>query len=39
MTADLLAGWIVPVRVRVGGAYPLVAGSGTQVYVRLGLSF
>jgi outer membrane protein assembly factor BamA len=39
MTADLVAGWIVPARVRVGAAYPLVAGRGTQVYVRLGLSF
>ena len=39
MTADLLAGWIVPARVRVGAAYPLVSGNGTHVYVRLGLSF
>lgn len=39
ITADLVGGWIVPARIRVGAAYPLVQGTGTKVYVRLGLSF
>jgi hypothetical protein len=39
IAADVLAGWVVPARLRLGVAHPLVAGYTTQVYLRLGLSF
>jgi Tol biopolymer transport system component len=39
LIADVLTFFQVPLTVRVGAAVPLVEGSGTQVYVRLGLSF
>lgn len=39
LTTGLLTFWRIPLRVRLGGALPLVEGDGPRFYVRLGISF
>lgn len=39
LTAQVLTFWTLPMTVRVGGGYPLVAGAGVRFYMRLGTSF